>query len=167
MADNMSKTQYANKRAEDMTLNAYKQIIRDAEGLKLEAYKPDDTEEYFTIGYGHYGNDVGEDDVITKEDAESMLDEDVRIRLESIVDLLPKFNSFPQPLKDALFSEHYRGSIQDSPKTRELINASDFAAAAEEYLDNDEYRRAETDKQITGIRARMEKVSEELKKLAE
>jgi hypothetical protein len=47
-----------------------------------------------------------------------------------------------------------------------LINAGDFDAAAEEYLDNDEYRRAETDKQITGIRARMEKVSEELRKLA-
>lgn len=147
-----------------MLLKKFKDIIREAEGLKLEAYKPDETEEHFTIGFGHYGSDVEEGSSITEEEAEEMLDEDVRVRMESIQGLLPEFDTYPDSLRDALFSEHFRGSIKGSPDTRKFINDADFVSAAEEYLDNDEYRNAEA-KGIGGIRKRMEKVSEELLKL--
>jgi GH24 family phage-related lysozyme (muramidase) len=166
MSQNMSKTQYGNKRAEDMTINRYKSIIREAEGLRFDAYKPDPKEKHYTIGYGHYGSDVSPDAVITKEEAEILLDKDVRVRAKNILSLLPKFHSFPEPLKDAIFSEHFRGSIQGSPETRRLINEGKYLQASEEFLDNNEYRRAKTDPNIRGIRKRMEKVSTELKKLA-
>ena len=75
MADNLTKTEYAKKRGDDMLLKKFKGIIREAEGLKLEAYKPDDTEEFFTIGFGHYGDDVEEGSTISEEEAEAFLDE--------------------------------------------------------------------------------------------
>ena len=169
-SDNVNVIQFAIKRVKDKreksmesAIESYKETIRQAEGLKLEAYKPDDDEDKFTIGYGHYG--VDEDAKITKEEAEELLDKDVRERLDSIVDLLPKFNSYPEDLKQAIFSEHYRGSIQQSPKTRSLINDGDFEEAAKEFLDNKEYEEAE-ERGIPGIRPRMEKVSELLKKYA-
>ncbi len=168
--DNVDAMQFAVKRVKDKkekavnnAVESFKETIRDAEGLKLEAYKPDDDEEKFTIGYGHYG--VDEDAEITKEEAEELLDEDVRTRLDSVVDLLPKFNSYPKDLQQAIFSEHYRGSIQQSPKTRKLINEGDFDEAAKEFLRNTEYDEAE-ERGIPGIRTRMEKVSELLEKYA-
>lgn len=176
MADNITRTDYAKRREGEMTeredkkssesiVERFKDIIREAEGLRLEAYKPDPTEPYFTIGFGHYGKDVEEGDTITEETAEELLDEDVRVRIDSLKDLLPDFDTYPDSLKDALFSEHYRGSIEDSPKTRGLINEGKFEEAAIEYLRNTEYEEAE-EKGIPGIRPRMEKVSEELRKLA-
>ena len=168
--DNVDAMQFAVKRVKDKkekavnsAVESFKKTIRDAEGLKLEAYKPDDDEEEFTIGYGHYG--VDEDAEITKEEAEELLDKDVRTRLDSVVDLLPKFNSYPNDLQQAIFSEHYRGSIQQSPKTRKLINEGNFKEAAKEFLRNKEYEEAE-ERGIPGIRTRMEKVSELLKKYA-
>ena len=168
--DNVDAMQFAVKRVKDKkekavnnAVESFKETIRKAEGLKLEAYKPDKDEEDFTIGYGHYG--VDEDETITEEEAEELLDKDVRTRLDSVVDLLPKFNSYPNDLQQAIFSEHYRGSIQQSPKTRALINDGKFEEAAEEFLDNKEYREAE-ERGIPGIRTRMEKVSELLKKYA-
>jgi GH24 family phage-related lysozyme (muramidase) len=168
--NNLNVIEFAIKRVNDKNekslnnaIESFKQTIRDAEGLELEAYKPDEDEEQFTIGYGRYG--VEEGMTITEEEAEEFLDEDVRERLDSIVDLLPQFNSYPNDLQQAIFSEHYRGSIQQSPKTRELINSGDFDEAAIEFLDNEEYEEAE-ERGIPGIRPRMEKVSELLKKYA-
>jgi len=169
-SDNLNPRQFAVKRVNDKkekavnnAIESFKQTIRDAESLRLESYKPDDDEIKFTIGYGRYGVDDGM--TITEEEAEEFLDEDVRERLDSIVDLLPKFNSYPNDLQQAIFSEHYRGSIQQSPKTRKLINEGNFLEAAEEFLDNKEYKEAE-ERGIPGIRPRMEKVSELLKKYA-
>lgn len=51
-------------------------LIKEYEGLKLEAYKLEG-EEYFTIGYGHYGSDVREGQKITAEEAERLLKADI------------------------------------------------------------------------------------------
>lgn len=176
MADNITRTDYAKRREGEMIekedkksseslTERFKDVIRDAEGLKLEAYKPDPTEEHFTIGYGRYGAEIEEGDTITEETAEEMLDEDVRVRIDSLKEMLPEFDTYPDSLKDALFSEHYRGSIADSPKTVKLMLDYDFDEAALEYLRNKEYENAE-EKGIPGIRPRMEKLSEELGKLS-
>ena len=93
-----------------------------------------------------------------------MLDEDIRPRIESLKEMLPEFDTYPESLQDALFSEHFRGSINDSPKTVKLIINHDFDEASKEYLRNKEYEQAE-EKGIPGIRPRMEKLSEELSKL--
>ena len=136
---------------------AIKAELREKEGLRLEAYKPVDSEEYYTIGYGHYGVDVDKDMVITETRAEELLDEDVKSRLKEIEKLIPDFKNYTQDQKVTIFSEYYRGSITGSPKAVAFINSKDYAKAAEEYLDNDEYRNARKLGK-PGIRGRMEAV---------
>ena len=51
--------------------------IKKFEGLSLKAYKPVNTERYYTIGYGHYGADVRKDQVITEKQAEELLRNDL------------------------------------------------------------------------------------------
>jgi len=180
MPDNITRTDYARRREGEMTeketndsnegssespLERFKAIIREAEGLKLEAYQPDSTEPFWTIGYGRHKEGIEEGDTITEEEAEEMLEEDVSVRIESLEEMLPEFDTYPESLQDALFSEHFRGSIADSPKTVKLINEGNFDGAATEYLINTEYNEAD-EKGIPGIRPRMEKLAEELGKLS-
>ena len=53
------------------------QLIKKFEGCVLKAYKAVDTEVYWTIGYGHYGPDVHQGDVITMERATELLQQDL------------------------------------------------------------------------------------------
>lgn len=156
----------------DEELDLLKEDLRtdlmDKEGLRLEAYKPYEDEKHFTIGYGHYGSDVSPDMVITEEEADALLEEDLNEKMSSIYEQIPEdiFDGFPYPLKRAIMIEHFRGSIAGSPKTMELIAEGDFAGAAEEYLDNDEYETA-IEKNKRGIMPRMEAVAQELLNYAE
>ena len=137
-------------------------ILLVDEGFRGEAYQlPGETE--WTIGYGHYGSDVKEGDVITEMEAQVLLGKDVKPLLISINKMIPAFNTFPKYLRGSLFSEHYRGSILQSPKTRKLINEGKFDEAADEFLDNDQYRNARQ-LGIPGIRPRMERLADDLRK---
>lgn len=53
-------------------------LIKRFEGCRLRAYKPVRTERYWTIGWGHYGADVEEGQVITQAEADDLLAEDVQ-----------------------------------------------------------------------------------------
>ena len=76
-------------------------FIKQFERLKLQAYKPVDTEKYYTIGYGHYGADVKKDMTITKEKAEALFKADI----EPLERELNKLNiNFTQGQFDALVS---------------------------------------------------------------
>lgn len=48
-------------------------LIKRFEGCRLKAYKPVSTEQYWTIGWGHYGPDVKEGQTITQAEADAML----------------------------------------------------------------------------------------------
>ncbi|MFJ2044510.1 lysozyme [Paenibacillus taichungensis] len=48
-------------------------LIKSFEGCKLTAYKPYAHEEYWTIGWGHYGPDVKKGQTITQAQADAML----------------------------------------------------------------------------------------------
>ena len=152
----------------DLLKGDLKEELINREGLELKAYKPYEDEEYFTIGYGHYGPDVSPDMVITEEEAEELLDEDLDEKLSSIYEEISEetFEDFPYSLKKAIMVEHFRGSIAGSPKTMDLIAEGDFAKAAEEYLNNNEYLTAEEENKA-GIIPRMEAVAEELLKYAD
>ena len=52
-------------------------LIKSFETLRLKAYKAVSTERYFTIGYGHYGEEVSPDMEITEAEAEQLLKEDL------------------------------------------------------------------------------------------
>ena len=52
-------------------------FIKSFETLQLKAYKAVQTEQHYTIGYGHYGPDVTPGMEITEAEAERMLTEDL------------------------------------------------------------------------------------------
>ena len=54
-----------------------KNLIKAYEGCKLTAYKATATEEYYTIGWGHYGADVKEGQTITQAEADALFDTDI------------------------------------------------------------------------------------------
>lgn len=57
--------------------NDLKILIKYWEGAKLKAYKAHPSEEYWTIGYGHYGPDVYEGMEITVEQADAYFEQDI------------------------------------------------------------------------------------------
>ena len=52
-------------------------LIKSFEGCRLTAYKPVPTEKYWTIGWGHYGEDVVKGMTITQAKADELLMQDV------------------------------------------------------------------------------------------
>ncbi|WP_336761712.1 lysozyme [Paenibacillus sp. USHLN196] len=52
-------------------------LIKSFEGCKLTAYKPVSTEQYWTIGWGHYGPDVKQGQKIIQAQADAMLVSDL------------------------------------------------------------------------------------------
>ena len=70
------------------------------------------------------------------------------------------FSNFSEELQVALFGEYFRGSVGQSINTLKLINANPprFKEAADEFLDNDEYRDAK-ERNRGGIRTDMENVA--------
>lgn len=79
-------------------------LIKKYEGLRLTAYKAVPSEEFYTIGYGHYGKDVSPGMKITKEQADTYLKSDVK-KAENAVNNLKK--GFNQNQFDALVSFTY------------------------------------------------------------
>ena len=53
------------------------ELIKQFEGCRLTAYKPVATEQYYTIGYGHYGPDVTPGMNISQADANEFLRRDL------------------------------------------------------------------------------------------
>lgn len=73
-----NQTQDVNNNMAKKTLGqAGLNLIKDFEGCRLTAYKPVPTEQYYTIGWGHYGPDVTAGMRITKERADELLLQDV------------------------------------------------------------------------------------------
>ncbi len=56
-----------------------KALIKEWEGVSLKAYKAHSSEEYWTIGYGHYGPDVYEGMKITQEQANAYFEQDIAV----------------------------------------------------------------------------------------
>lgn len=63
------------------------ELIKKFEGCKLKAYKVHSGEQYYTIGYGHFGSDVSATMTITQKQAEDFLRSDL-IKFESAVNRL-------------------------------------------------------------------------------
>ena len=81
-------------------------LIIDFEGFCPKATEAVKTEKYYTIGYGHYGKDVDENQSITKEQALSLLKKDIK-RFETKVMKYNDCYNFTQNEFDALVSFSY------------------------------------------------------------
>ena len=126
-------------------------FIKDKEGFKGSAYKPIDTEENYTIGYGNYGADVKEGDTITQQEAEVQLQQNIDERLVQIRQAIPEFDNLPLEARQNLLGSWFRGSLSGSPKTIGLINEGKWDEASQEFLNNNEYRTTN----LGGVKKRM------------
>ena len=82
------------------------ELIKCFESFSPKACKCLSTEKYYTIGYGHYGADVKENQTITKVQAEELLEKD----LENFEEKVNKYNNvynFNQNQFDSLVSFCY------------------------------------------------------------
>lgn len=108
------------------------QLIKSFEGKKLKAYK--DIVGVWTVGYGHTGNDVTPNMVITEEHAEELLIQDL-VRFEESVSKLVKV-----PITDNMFSALVSfcfnlgaGTLRKSTLLR-LLNTKDYNFASLEIV---------------------------------
>ena len=131
--------------------NEYLDFIKDKEGFRDTAYKPIDTEEHYTIGWGNYSPDVQAGDTITREEADIQLQKNIDDRLVQIRQAIPEFDTLPLEARQHLLGSWFRGSLSGSPKTISLLNEGKFEEASREFLDNDEYRTTS----LGGVKTRM------------
>ena len=82
------------------------ELIKCFESFSSKACKCLATEKYYTIGYGHYGADVKENQTITKEKAEELLQKDLE-KFEQKVNKYNNVYNFNQNQFDALVSFCY------------------------------------------------------------
>lgn len=146
------------------------------EGLKPLVYDPNpkDGKPEPTIGIGHYMGKpdsreifqrvlpgVDYDSVLkgelglTEEQAITLFNEDLRIKENLVRSLLGNFDEYSDELKLAVLDGFFRGCLSGSPKTLRLLNEYEFDKAADEYLNNREYKGARQ-KGMAGIAVRME-----------
>ena len=86
-------------------------LITSFEGCRLKAYKALPTEQFWTIGYGHYGSDVIPGMVISQAKAQELLKNDLKI-FEKKVNKFDYLYRWSQAEFDALVSFAYNvGSI--------------------------------------------------------
>ena len=82
------------------------ELIKCFESFSPKACKCLASEKYYTIGYGHYGTDVKENQTITKEQAEELLKKDLE-KFEQKVNKYNNVYNFNQNQFDALVSFCY------------------------------------------------------------
>lgn len=90
-------------------------FIKSFEGLRLTAYKAVSSEKYYTIGYGHYGSDVGKDMMINEAMAEHLLIKDLE-KYEKAVNKYVDIYRLDQNMFDALVSFTYNCGIGNLDK---------------------------------------------------
>ena len=74
---------------------------------------------------------------------------------------LPEFDKYPQYLQAELLQSEYRGDLGLSPTAMKHLKGGKYDAAAEEFLNSDEYRNPKTS---TGIQARMRATSRAMRR---
>jgi len=153
----VTETQVETKPSETFEQALIERLI-GLEQFKDTAYRAVKDEEYLTIGYGHYGPDVKQNQKITQEDALNLLRSDITERLPAIKKAIPVFDELSTPLQVEIAQSWFRGGMSGSPKTIGLINEGKFAEASREFLDNKEYKTAR-ERGRAGVIPRMEAVS--------
>lgn len=108
-------------------------LIKQFESCSLKAYKALDTEMYYTIGWGHYGNDVKKGMTITQAKADQMLKDDLEVFTFAINKMLKV--DVTQNMFDALTSFAYNcgTSALKNSSLLALVNKKDFKGASNEF----------------------------------
>ena len=112
-------------------------LIKRWEGYRGTAYKPVATEQYYTIGWGHYGADVTAGMTITAEEGTRLLLEDIYTKCEKPLDALCSKDGvvLNQQEYDALVSFVFNlgsGKLASSTLWKKVV-AGDRQGAADEF----------------------------------
>ena len=92
-----------------------------------------------TIAYGHKilpGENFSRG--ITDLEATQLLKKDIAAKERLAKSKMPKFDTFPEYVKNAIINAMYRGDL--GPKTIKLINANQWDKVSSEYLNNKNYK---------------------------
>ena len=81
-------------------------LIKSFEGCRLIAYKVQSSDKYYTIGYGHYGEDILKGSRISMTQATNLLKKDCERFVSHVNKYMPTYN-FNQNQFDALVSFAY------------------------------------------------------------
>ena len=151
--------------------DAIRKMVMQDEGVKLKPYRC--TSGKLTVGCGHNLEAPGSKETfakafgqngeslhasamsgnpITQDQAEKLFNADYGKHLQKTINMIPDLEKHPADVQSALVSGTYRGHVGNSPKFRKLFNAGKYTEAADELLDNDEYRNPSTAK---GVKDRM------------
>lgn len=138
----------------------YFENIAGYEGFRAEPYGDKGR---LSVGYGTIGQ-PGQ--VVTEEQARQAAENHIRtVVLPQARKTIPQFDSLPENVRIAIVNGWYRGDMGGSPKALALINQGRWAEAADEYLNNDEYRAAKASG--SGVAARMEANAAALRSMAD
>lgn len=116
-----------------MNLTQLKQEISFEEGLRFKPYKC--TAGKLTIGYGRNLEDVG----ITKEEAEILLDNDIRRVVEALDKRIPWWVDLSQNRQRALVNMAFQLGVDGLMQFKKMIAAlerKDYVTACREALDS-------------------------------
>jgi len=105
-------------------------LIKEAEGLELEAYRC--SAGVLTIGYGHTGDDVDEGEKITKAEAESLLKRDLARFEKAVAEHCPEATSGQFSAMVCLAFNIGTAAFKKSSVAR-LHNAARYADAAQAF----------------------------------
>jgi hypothetical protein len=129
-------------------LSASESHIANLEGYDSEVYE--DTKGVKTTGFGQTG-----------EYSSMPFDQVVRSFENTARRIVPSYDQLPQALQLRLLDSTYRGGLSGSTKTLGHINAGRWDEAADEFLDNDDFRNSIAAK--TGVAGRMQQTSDAMR----
>jgi GH24 family phage-related lysozyme (muramidase) len=124
--------------------------------VELEGFSPVpylDSRGNVTIGVGQ-----------TKEFAKQSFSASFKAHEKRAASRIHNYDQLPEWLQTELIQAEYRGDLGGSPTFRKLFNAGKYADAAQEFLDNDDYR--ESLSEGSGIAGRMEAVANAVARFA-
>lgn len=152
------------KPADNFMKNAM-EYIKKSEGVYRKLYK--DHYGNWTIGIGHLVSPKELNEfrgkTLTDDQIYRIFSNDLEGKISMIKREFPKFDSYPEPLKIVMLDGYFRGDLSGSPLTKSLIKRGLYKQAADEYLDNAEYRREA--KRKSGVAKRMFQNASILKQL--
>ena len=108
-------------------------LIKKFESCKLTAYKADKSEKYYTIGWGHYGKDVGKYAIITQETADKLFLNDIKYFAKCVNSCLKV--KVTQSMFNALVSFTYNVGFSafKSSTLLKYVNKKQFKKASNEF----------------------------------
>lgn len=109
-------------------------FVKRWEGFRERAYRC--PAGVMTIGYGHTGG-VKEGDVVTAYEAEALLLEDLQSTVERLAPYIHVLVSEGQfiALTSLAFNLGVQGMVRKCPRLMRALNAREYEAAADEFLD--------------------------------